>query len=210
MSLSVSVKLSKVNLNLLDETPDDLHACLHDLPGLDCPQSSEGRLLRTGEVNLAMQPTHGLCLSIPMLLFVCLASAADLPHHDFGDKRWIMNAFSVTNFTVKCCLFGQQFLNHMETLWLARNVLGRGVVEPNFVHQARNTTAYEDLTSKRSPEYNYFFHSILGTIPVSFDSLFLPAALQEYIGAPLPLDAIPLGPHGFPEIDLLIGETERR
>jgi len=63
-------------------------------------------------------------------------AAAGVAPREFGQHRWLMTVSSVHNFPVVCCLYGQQLMNYMEAAWLAGSVLGRGLVEPSFIHQA--------------------------------------------------------------------------
>ena len=98
---------------------------------------------------------------------------AGVTSEEFGQHLWLMSVSSVENFPVTCCLFGQQLLNYIEAAWLAGRVLHRGLIEPSFVHQARNSTAYEEMKAAGELR-NLSFHAILGTIPVAGSTLFDP------------------------------------
>ena len=98
---------------------------------------------------------------------------AGVTSEEFGQHLWLMSVSSIQNFPVTCCLFGQQLLNYAEAVWLAGRVLHRGLIEPSFVHQARNSTVYEQMKAAGELR-NLSFHAILGTIPVAGSTLFDP------------------------------------
>ena len=85
---------------------------------------------------------------------------------------------SVHNFPVTCCLYGQQLINYIEAAWLAGRVLGRGLIEPSFIHQARDDAVYERLKAQ-DKLHSINFTAILGTIPVAGRRLFDLWALAE-------------------------------
>ena len=91
----------------------------------------------------------------------------------FEQHRWLMNVMSETSFPVTCCLFGQQMLNYMESAWLATRVLDRGLIEPSFVHQARDDGLYERMKAEGGFT-NHRFHAMLGTTTVAGSRLFDP------------------------------------
>ena len=90
---------------------------------------------------------------------------------EFNHHSWIMTVNSVENFPVTCCLFGQQFINYMETAWLVSRVLNRGLIEPSFIFQARNDSVYERMKASGGFRDDKF-HAILGTVPVTGGKLF--------------------------------------
>jgi hypothetical protein len=109
---------------------------------------------------------------------------------EFNQHKWVMIVSSVAKFPVTCCLFGQQMINYMETVWLASRVLDRGIIEPSFIHQARDDAVYEHMKSSGAfrrqvgvdgvlayRENASKFHAILGTVPVAGGRLF---DLQEW------------------------------
>ena len=105
------------------------------------------------------------------------ASAGVAPS-EFGQHRWLMTVSSVHNFPVTCCLYGQQLINYIEAAWLAGRVLGRGLIEPSFIHQARDDAVYERLKAQ-DKLHSINFTAILGTIPVAGRRLFDLWALAE-------------------------------
>lgn len=106
--------------------------------------------------------------------------AAGVSVAEFREHSWVMMVSSVHKFPVTCCLFGQQLLNYLETAWLASRVLDRGLVEPAFIHQARDDAVYEER--KRAGNLNDIsFHAILGTVAVAGARLFDTGAWQDQI-----------------------------
>ena len=104
--------------------------------------------------------------------------AAGVTAAEFREHPWVMTVSSVRNFPVTCCLFGQQLLNYLETAWLASRVLDRGLVEPTFIHQARDDAVYEQK-KKAGDLKDVRFHAILGTLPVAGARLFDMWAWQD-------------------------------
>ena len=96
-------------------------------------------------------------LVLTLVLLAPVAGVADtrvdagVAPSEFRQHRWLMTVSSVHNFPVVCCLYGQQLINYMEATWLASRVLGRGLVEPIFVHQARDDAVYERLKAQGDP-----------------------------------------------------------
>ena len=108
--------------------------------------------------------------------------AQGVPLAEFKEHRWVMMVSSVHKFPVTCCLFGQQLLNYLETAWLAGCVLDRGLIEPTFIHQARDDAVYEQ--KKAAGELTDMkFHAILGTIPIAGAAL-LDAGEQRVCACP--------------------------
>jgi hypothetical protein len=121
-------------------------------------------------------------LALLVLILVLLAPVAGVADTrvdagvapgEFRQHRWLMTVSSVQNFPVVCCLYGQQLINYIEATWLASRVLGRGLVEPIFVHQARDDAVYERLKAQDAfPSDGNYFNAILGTVPVAGHRLF--------------------------------------
>ena len=125
----------------------------------DCTQCGGSATLIAAEIRDAIAKEVGVT-----------ASAGVAPS-EFGQHRWLMTVSSVHNFPVTCCLYGQQLINYIEAAWLAGRVLGRGLIEPSFIHQARDDAVYERLKAQ-DKLHSINFTAILGTIPVAGRRLF--------------------------------------
>ena len=129
---------------------------------------------------------HNMRCSFSLVILLLLVQGACIVGHDTSDEnppecgvtpaqfeqhRWLMNVMSETSFPVTCCLFGQQMLNYMESAWLATRVLDRGLIQPSFVHQARDDGLYERMKAEGGFT-NHRFHAMLGTVVVPGSRLF--------------------------------------
>jgi hypothetical protein len=129
-----------------------------------------------------------------LLLFACVSaslkdehdrieSMLEMDHVDsfvrFERNQWLMNVFSVHNYTHKFCLFGSQFKMHLEAAYLAK-AFSRGWVSPHFVHVSRNSSLVEDLidTDHIMGENDYSF--ITGITPVACEVLFECGRFSSY------------------------------
>lgn len=97
---------------------------------------------------------------------------------EFAEDRWIMNVWSVTNYSVKGDQFGFQLLSHMETQWMAKNIFDRGWIEPHFVAQPRDNALYEQMI--RAGTMQHDFYKVLETFHVPCDELFDCSAFAQY------------------------------
>jgi len=128
------------------------------------------RVLSTIIFQLLLVPGDGHVEESPDINLSTREEAGVTPD-EFQQHRWVMTVNSAHNFPVTCCLHGQQMINYMETTWLASRVLDRGLIEPIFVHQARDDAVYEHMKAK-GKLLDIKFHAILGTVPVAGNQLY--------------------------------------
>ena len=92
---------------------------------------------------------------------------------------------SLTSFSYNRNQFTNQLWFHLEGLYLARNVLNLGIVEPTFIQQTRNSTSYEEAIRSANGTgegMDVNFSDILGILTVEYAELFDPAAMKQYSG----------------------------
>jgi hypothetical protein len=129
-----------------------------------------------------------------LLLFACVSASSkdahdrieemlEMDHVDgfehFERHGWLMNVFSVQNYTHKGCLFGRQLRVHLESAIMAKH-FSRGWVSPYFVHVSRNSSLVEDLidADQIMGENDYSF--ITSITPVPCEVLFECGRFSSY------------------------------
>jgi len=84
-----------------------------------------------------------------LLLYITVISGGhgNIEKKHFEEHKWLMNVFSVGNYTLGGCLFGHQIRLHMEGAWAAKKT-GRGWIAPTFIHQPRDSKLIEEMIDK--------------------------------------------------------------
>jgi len=85
-------------------------------------------------------------------------------------NQWLLNVYSVNNFTLQGSLFGSQIKQHMEGAWVAKRS-SRGWVEPTFVHRQRNNTLAEEMIDAGTAVRGHYPH-VMDAIIVPCKRLF--------------------------------------